>query len=41
MTNKPTLIGSILVMAIAVVLGLASGLPLARARHASRRQGLN
>jgi hypothetical protein len=41
MTNKPTLIGSILVMAIAVVLGLVSGLPLARARRASGRQGLS
>jgi hypothetical protein len=38
MTTKPTLIGSILVMAIAVVLGLASGLPLARAKRGSRRQ---
>jgi hypothetical protein len=35
------LIGSILVMAIALVLGLASGLPLARARRDSRRQGLS
>jgi hypothetical protein len=41
MTMKPTLIGSILVMAIALVLGLASGLPLARARRDSRRQGLS
>jgi hypothetical protein len=38
MTNKPTLIGSILVIAIALVLGLASGLPLARAKRGSRRQ---
>lgn len=38
MTTKPTLVGSILVMAIAVVLGLASGLPLARAKRGSRRQ---
>ena len=38
MTTKPTLIGSILVMTIAVILGLASGLPLARARRDSLRQ---
>jgi len=38
MTNKPMLIGSILVIAIALVFGLASGLPLARAKRGSRRQ---
>jgi hypothetical protein len=38
MTTKPPLIGSILVMAIAVVLGLASGLPLARAKRGIRRE---
>jgi hypothetical protein len=36
MTNKPPLIGSITAMAIFLILGLASGLPLWRAAHTQR-----
>jgi len=35
MTNKPSLIGSIIVMALALVLGLASGVLVSRARRTS------
>lgn len=38
MTTKPTLIGSVLVMVIVVVLGVASGWPLARPTRGIRRQ---
>ena len=33
MTNKPSLMGSIIVMAVALVLGMASGLVVSRATH--------
>jgi hypothetical protein len=33
MTNKPSLIGSLIVMAVALVLGLASGVLVSRATH--------
>lgn len=37
MTTKPSLAGSIVVIAVALVLGLASGLPLARTARGSRQ----
>ncbi len=39
MTNKPSLIGSLIVMAVALVLGLASGVLVSRATH-TRGQGM-
>jgi hypothetical protein len=39
MTNKPSLIGSLIVMAVALVLGVASGVLVSRATH-TRGQGM-
>jgi hypothetical protein len=41
MTNKPAVISSILVIVIAVLLGLSSGLPLARAKRDGQRERLS